>query len=280
LQKTTVSYMQSLQLLYRMQKKNSMAEEAALFGMGSDRNMGNGLNPIANATTEVQMAVDYMGGKVALNEDATETMFKVNSTLYLLLHLSTHGVVFTQNPLASYLLFHADPSAAEDGKITAFEIGGMDLHAELAVLSACGTADGRPALGSGVLSLGRSFQDAGCANVIMTLKDVGGTMSETLMNRFYQHLAEGKDIAQSFCLARRDFLKDSPDDSEALPHHWAPFILQGPGGHTILPQTAGYSYLWWVGLGMVLVVVFWIVWRRRRRKRVDPNCPCLHAPSC
>jgi CHAT domain-containing protein len=58
------------------------------------------------------------------------------------LHFSAHGTLDNHNPLYSRLLLSRS-TAGEDGLLEAREIMQLNLHAEVAVLSACETARGQ-----------------------------------------------------------------------------------------------------------------------------------------
>jgi hypothetical protein len=68
--------------------------------------------------------------------------FKATASKYPVLHFASHGVLDDVNPLYSRLLL-ATGSESEDGFLEAREIMKLDLHADLAVLSACQTARGQ-----------------------------------------------------------------------------------------------------------------------------------------
>jgi len=67
------------------------------------------------------------------------------------LHLATHAVLRDDRPFDSFLaLAVAGRDAATDGRLTTADIYGLDLNADLVVLSACQSARG-PVTGDGVL---------------------------------------------------------------------------------------------------------------------------------
>jgi len=74
--------------------------------------------------------------------------FKVLAPNYSVIHLAPHGVIDNRQPLYSHLvLTKTDADPENDGRLEARQIMDMDLHADLAVLSACETANGKIAPG-------------------------------------------------------------------------------------------------------------------------------------
>lgn len=160
-----------------------------------------------------------------------------------ILHLATHGIVRDDEPLESFLAFAPGlsrpgdgPGAAEeDGRLTAEEIFGLDLHADLVVLSACNTGLGK-ILGDGVIGLSRAFIYAGTPSVMVSLWRVADSTASFEMERFHAALSAGSGKAAALRRAqietiealRRGSLRTA--SGAALPEHpvfWAPFVLIG-----------------------------------------------------
>ena len=68
----------------------------------------------------------------------------------------------------------------------------MDLDAELVVLSACNSGSGKLVSGEGNISLARSFIEAGCQNVIMSLWQADDESTSEIMSTFYEELNKGE----------------------------------------------------------------------------------------
>lgn len=113
------------------------------------------------------------------------------------------------------------PSGDDDGLLTAGEILELKLNAELAVLSACNTGQGR-VTGDGVVGLSRSLISAGVASVIVSLWSVPDAPTASLMREFYENVGHGLDKAQAL---RQAMLSTWKEHSHPL--DWAAFTLVG-----------------------------------------------------
>ena len=97
----------------------------------------------------------------------------------------------------------------------------MNLNAELVVLSACNTGQGR-ITGDGVIGLSRFLISAGVPSVIVSLWTVPDAPTVSLMQEFYQNLQNNPDKAQA--------LRQAMLTTRAKPPHprdWAAFTLIG-----------------------------------------------------
>ncbi len=201
----------------------------------------------------VRSQLEKAGAKVTFGEGfhASEGFFKRTvqvSPSPSVLHLATHGFFLTtpdstassgfstaENPMvrAGLVLSGANrawssgtPLAGqEDGILTALEISRLDLSGtELAVLSACGTGQGKVEAGEGVLGLQRAFKMAGVHYVIMTLWNVQDHDAQQFMGFFYEEwLTQKKTIPDAFRVAQRKMrlLHTQPFQPTA----WAGFVL-------------------------------------------------------
>ncbi len=203
--------------------------------------------------TEVRNRLEKAGTKVIFADGfhASEGFFKKNvltSRSPEVLHLATHGFFLTVpdtnarngfatagNPMARAGLIlsganrtwsSGEPLAGqEDGILTALEISRLDLSGtELAVLSACGTGQGKVEAGEGVLGLQRAFKMAGAHYVLMTLWNVQDQDAQQFMAFFYDEwLGQKKSIPDAFRVAQRKMrlLHSKPFQ----PMAWAGFLL-------------------------------------------------------
>lgn len=103
----------------------------------------------------------------------------------------------------------------------------MHLNADLAVLSACETANGRISPGEGVIGMSWAFFVAGARSVVVSQWRVISASTSQLMKHFYQALARQKDlkgINKSEAL-REASLSLLADRRYRHPFYWAGFVL-------------------------------------------------------
>jgi CHAT domain-containing protein len=155
---------------------------------------------------------------------ATEDAFRHEAGTRRVLHLATYGVLNKPNPLFSFVEFA--PGGTHDGRLEVHEVFGLDLVADLVVLSACQTGLGSGALadvpaGDDWVGLTRAFLHAGAGHVVATLWPVQDEATAALMDRFYRELAAGAEPARALALAQRALLGDR---TTANPFYWAGFV--------------------------------------------------------
>ena len=144
---------------------------------------------------------------------------------YRIVHFATHGILDDRHPaLSSLVLSRVDREGREQpGLLSLRDVYGLDLGAELVVLSGCETALGREVRGEGLVGLTRGFMHAGAPRVVASLWRVEDRTTARLMERFYAALlAEGRGPAAALRQAQREIRSRHPD-----PWFWAPFVLQG-----------------------------------------------------
>ncbi len=167
----------------------------------------------------------------ALDFDASrETVASGRLAEYRILHFATHAMLHEEQPELSGLMLslvdrHGRP---RDGGLYMHEIYGLELPAELVVLSACRTALGEQVRGEGLVGLTRAFMYAGATSVVVSLWEVNDRATAELMRYFYQGmLAEGLSPAAALRRAQRAMLHH-PNRQWRRPYYWAGFVLQGP----------------------------------------------------
>jgi CHAT domain-containing protein len=196
------------------------------------------LQPLAGAEEEARSIAGAVGDRyhtLLIGKEATETAFKALAETHNIIHLATHGIAYTEDPLQSFVaLSPGEPETGEteNGLLTAREVAqNRSLPADLIVLSACQTGLGRIS-GDGMLGLSRAFLIAGARTVVVSQWSVSDSATKELMVAFYQnYLTSGnKAVALQKAMQKvRNGLRPSePAQPEySHPRYWAPFVLVG-----------------------------------------------------
>jgi CHAT domain-containing protein/Tfp pilus assembly protein PilF len=162
--------------------------------------------------------------RIFLSAEATEVRFRSENALVTAarrLHFAAHGYL-SEDPELMGIHLSRDPAHGSDGLLQAFEILGLDLHADLVVLSACETARGQRIPGEGTLGLPRAFFYAGARTVVVSLWRAEDSATAALMVAFYRALSRGVDKAEALRQAKLERIAAGD-----VPRLWAPFVLVG-----------------------------------------------------
>ena len=235
-----------------------------LINKRSERNY---LLPIPGVLKEVENISKIFNSNVFEGEEATESNFKKDAWNYSVLHLAMHTIINDENPLYSKLVFFQNKDKTNDGLLNTYELFNMDLHAELAVLSACNTGTGILMKGEGIMSLARGFFYAGVPSIVMTLWSVEDYSGVELMTSFYTSLAEGKTKDEALQQAKLNYLRSS-DQLKAHPHFWAAYVSIGDPAPLHISKSS--SSLWWyisLPLALLSLISFLFIQRKRRSKK-------------
>jgi len=157
--------------------------------------------------------------------DATWSAFRQDATDADVLIFATHAEALDApgtDPMNSYIALA--PTPGHDGLLRARDILGLDLSAQVAILSACSTGAGR-VTGDGLIGLSRAFMTAGPSTLLMTLYETGELISLDLMYRFHTHWKGAGATAAS--ALRRALCELHQESRGKQPHLWAPFVLFG-----------------------------------------------------
>jgi CHAT domain-containing protein/tetratricopeptide (TPR) repeat protein len=231
-----LGYAPSLSVLQEMNKNRRNSKSVAsiiAFGnpvIGRDEKLNQDLCPLPEAETEVKEIASVVRSRakeVFVGPTATEKTFKSLAPEYVTIHLATHGVLDNRDPLYSHLLLtKTDGDIENDGSLEAREIMNMHLNAELAVLSACETANGRISPGEGVIGMSWAFFVAGTRSMVVSQWRVNSASTAQLMKNFYEALAMRQNAYKSEAL-RQASLRLLKDPRYRHPFYWAGFVLVG-----------------------------------------------------
>ena len=152
--------------------------------------------------------------------------------------------------------------------LTVPEIAVLHLRGKVVVLAACESQVGAVRRGEGVLSLARSFFEAGATAVVGTLGSIRDTDSESFFRDFYDSLGEGKTVSRALAEAKRAAIQ-----RRAPAAAWSRFVLVGEGAVT--PREAPVPRWIWLAalLGGLAILGFWVRARTVRSGRVRKNDP-------
>jgi CHAT domain-containing protein/Tfp pilus assembly protein PilF len=271
-----INYSPSATILFgRKEAHQKQATDLAAFAPAYDKNykyknlvFGNTdsvvtLFPIPGALEEVNRVSKIYNGKVIIGQMASEATFKAEAPNYNILHLSAHTIIDNDNPMYSKLVFSPIMDKKEDGLLNTYELFNMNLHAELAILSACNTGSGKLQLGEGIISIARGFFYAGVPSVVMTLWSVEDNSSAELMELFYKHLKEGLPKDEALRLAKLDFLNKS-DQLTAFPYYWAGYVSIGDNSPL---QIGRHKYLNYILLFPALILILAAFYFRKKKRK-------------
>jgi CHAT domain-containing protein len=262
IEKYPIYYLSSASLMqFTKEKRRASGEKVLALG---NPDLGDPRMNLEFAELEAKQVQDlYAQSTVFLRRDASKLNAKTHSPQNDIIHFATHAQLNENDPLSSAILLAK--SGTEDGRLEVREVFGMDLKANLVVLSACETGLGKLSSGDELVGLTRAFIYAGTPSVVASLWSVDDGSTAQLMASFYKNLktmtkVEALRQAQlelirgnikSELLARRGIggvgrLGETPTShlpasnselpapssisvSTSHPYFWAPFILVGEG---------------------------------------------------
>ncbi|GAA0716839.1 hypothetical protein GCM10009430_12960 [Aquimarina litoralis] len=169
---------------------------------------------------------EHFDGTFLKNEDATYANFIDQLKDHKILHLSTHAASGS----------FARPASIQftDQNILVNQLYGLQLDADLVVLSACETGIGAVAKGEGPLSIARGFQYAGVPNALFSLWKVNDKTTSQLMHYFYKNLKDQHSKTHSLYTAKLEYLTSKKiTNAQKSPYYWASFVYYGSYEHPV-----------------------------------------------
>ncbi|HEX6715998.1 MAG TPA: CHAT domain-containing tetratricopeptide repeat protein [Pyrinomonadaceae bacterium] len=188
------------------------------------------LEPLPEAEQEVKALGRLYGvsrSKVYIGADAREDRVKSEASSAKILHFATHAILNNASPMYSHLAL-AEGGANEDGLLEAWELMQLDLHADLAVLSACETARGRVGAGEGMIGFSWAMFMAGVPSIVVSQWKVESAGTRDLMVNFHRGLISSPKPTKTEAL-RQAALKLMKNPATSHPFYWAGFVLIGDG---------------------------------------------------
>jgi CHAT domain-containing protein/tetratricopeptide (TPR) repeat protein len=209
-------------------------------GVGVDRAMlAQALPQLPDTADELKAVAKDLSvdaSDIHLGSDASETMVKrLPLADYRIVYFATHGLVagdikgVAEPSLA--LTIPKQPSAFDDGLLTASEVAQLKLNADWVVLSACNTIAGDKPGAEALSGLARSFFYAGARALLVTHWAVDSEAATRLTTSTFDLLKAEPGIGRAEALRRAmlAYLNDASSPRNAYPALWGPFALIGEG---------------------------------------------------
>jgi CHAT domain-containing protein len=155
--------------------------------------------------------------QVFLGAEATAAQLQTHGEGSRFVHIATHGLFRSDNPMFSSIRLG-------DGPLSVYDLYELRLSAELVTLSGCGTGLSVVVGGDEQLGLVRGLLYAGARSVLLTLWDAYDSSTADFMKGFYVRLQNGWTKARAAQEGMRDVRAQYPH-----PFYWAPFALIGHG---------------------------------------------------
>ena len=182
--------------------------------------MPNKIGPLNDAEKEANEIARILGTEAITGNQATKATVMQQMPRARIIHIAAHGILDNVRGLESAIALASSDN--DDGLLTAGEIlNNPQLNAELVVLSACNTGQGR-ITGDSVIGLSRSLIASGVPSVLVSLWSVPDTSTAELMTEFYRQWQRNSDKAQALRQAMLITMKQNPE-----PNNWAAFTLIG-----------------------------------------------------
>ncbi|GEQ85192.1 hypothetical protein ULMS_07000 [Patiriisocius marinistellae] len=218
---------------------------------------------LSGAKAEVAEISKIIPSTVYIDDAASKKAFQNLSNNVSVIHLSMHSFLNDKDPELSSLVF-SDNEVENELYIS--ELYGLNLNANLAVLSACNTGVGGYDNGDGVVSMSRAFKYAGVPATVSSLWSAPDLSTKKIMVSFYEHLKNGASKSKALQLAKLDYLKNTNERELKHPYYWAGFVLHGDDS-PILLENEFYKTLWfWVVIAILLLIIVLILRKRTKNQ--------------
>jgi CHAT domain-containing protein len=223
LRRATILVAPSIAIVDAAPPRTSGVPLRSVLAFGAGKGIAGGAPDLPDADDEAAtIAALYPRHELLTNGRATEAAAKRDAARYDVLHFATHAVAQIESPMYSALLLAAGDG--NDGRLEAWEVARLKLHASVAVLSACDTGSGSVYNGEGIVGLSWAFLLAGCRTTIVSQWRVRSDAAAALMTDFHRRLRGGRSPAAAL---REAALALRSRPAYRHPADWAAFIAVG-----------------------------------------------------
>jgi CHAT domain-containing protein len=109
------------------------------------------------------------------------------------------------------------------------DVFGLQMNADLVVLSACNSGQGENIKGEGVQALTRAFMYAGTQAVSVSLWAIHSMATQQLNQIFFTQLKKKRQYAEALRQAKMAMIEGEVEEIYSHPYFWAGFVVFGDG---------------------------------------------------
>jgi len=247
LHKYNISYVYNSQLIAHSPSRFWRFPEVTAWIPGYAAAKNNTFDRLKGAEDEVQDIFDITPGRKVRKDMAKQDLMEVleeNS----ILHLAMHSLAADNTMNSPYFILDSVQDPLLTHQMHDYEINALRVASPMVVLSSCETAGGELRMGEGIMSLSRSFLQAGASSVIHSLWPVEDVKSRDIMVGFYREIKKGHSKSTALSRVKKQYISEQPP-FYTHPYYWA--ALQITGNTSPLHAQRRAS----LGLGSVLLAL-------------------------
>ncbi|MEO1448685.1 MAG: CHAT domain-containing protein, partial [Bacteroidota bacterium] len=170
---------------------------------------------LKGAEIEARLIAQRTGGKVLLGEAATRDQVLPELSRHAYLHFATHGYLSTQYPLLSAIIL------ANGQYLSVAKLMGMQVQADLIVLSACQTGLGQRLGGDDLMGLTRALLASGAHAALVSIWPVNDMTTALIMIEMYDLMKQGIPVSHALRMALLKLKQLSQQEGADLFQHYA-----------------------------------------------------------
>ncbi len=225
-----VSYAPSIVALQLLDDRRRTSPARGVFLGVADPDPGHPL-PEARRQVEALVAGSAMPGSALVGGAATEAAVRKGIESARVVHVASHAVFEDASPLYSHIVLAPGDGrdTSDDGRLEAWELMRLRLHASLVTLAACETGRGDIRSGEGVIGLSWAALAAGAPAAVVSLWRVDERATGAWMTAFYRSWA-AVGASRAASEAARALIASG---QYGHPFYWAPFVVIGDPSRTV-----------------------------------------------
>jgi len=261
LQDYNISYMYNSQLINRKRSWDLRFPDVTAWIPEQTKSATQRFGKLQGAMEEVQDIMELVKGRSiqqSLEKPELVSLLEENS----ILHLAMHSLATENTGKSPYFILDTlrDPMLAN--RMHDYEINALHLSTPMVVLSSCETAGGFLHSGEGIMSLSRSFLQAGASSVVHTLWPVEDAKSREIMVAYYREIKRGHSKSEALSNVKKQYMLEQPP-FYTHPYYWAAFQITGDTSP--LHSKRRVSFI--IGSFLMALLIFYYLKRRSFLRR-------------
>jgi CHAT domain-containing protein/Tfp pilus assembly protein PilF len=257
-----ISYMYNSQLIEHQSPRTWRFPSVTAWLPGDATASRSGFGNLKGAVEEVQDILKLVKGRSVQMSMEKQDLVDILQERAIL-HLAMHSLATDISGSSPYFILDSVTDPLLANQMHDYEINALQLSTPMVVLSSCETAGGQLYRGEGIMSLSRSFMQAGAPSVVHSLWPVEDAKSREIMVGFYGELKKGIPKSSALSKVKRLYLDQQPP-SYTHPYYWAAFQITGDTS----PVYSKRNYFLIAG-SMLLAFLIFAYFRRRSFFRRD-----------